>query len=77
LNTGASGYVVKVDAGNELAKAVEAVLSGNRFGLAIRDAAIERIGGAVMANRPGRGEVLFLALFCLVTAMVITGLVGW
>jgi len=77
LNTGASGYVVKADAGNELAKAVEAVLSGNRSGPGIRDAAIQRIGGAVMANKPGRGEVLLLALFCLVTAMLIASLVRW
>jgi DNA-binding NarL/FixJ family response regulator len=31
LNTGASGYVVKEDAGNELAKAVEAVFQGERY----------------------------------------------
>ena len=31
LNTGASGYVVKVDAGGELVGAVEAVLQGKRF----------------------------------------------
>jgi DNA-binding NarL/FixJ family response regulator len=31
LDTGASGYVVKVDAGNELAKAVEAVFQGKRY----------------------------------------------
>jgi hypothetical protein len=31
LDTGASGYVIKVDAGNELAKAVEAVLQGKRY----------------------------------------------
>lgn len=31
LNTGASGYVVKVDAGSELVRAVKAVLQGKRF----------------------------------------------
>jgi DNA-binding NarL/FixJ family response regulator len=31
LNTGASGYVVKSDAGKELARAVEAVFQGERF----------------------------------------------
>jgi DNA-binding NarL/FixJ family response regulator len=31
LDTGASGYVVKADAGNELAKAVEAVFQGKRY----------------------------------------------
>lgn len=31
LNTGASGYVVKVDAESELIRAVEAVLQGKRF----------------------------------------------
>jgi DNA-binding NarL/FixJ family response regulator len=31
LDTGASGYVIKVDAGKELAKAVEAVLQGKRY----------------------------------------------
>jgi CheY-like chemotaxis protein len=31
LDTGASGYVVKGDAGNELARAVEAVFQGKRF----------------------------------------------
>jgi DNA-binding NarL/FixJ family response regulator len=31
LDTGGSGYVVKADAGNELAKAVEAVLLGKRY----------------------------------------------
>jgi DNA-binding NarL/FixJ family response regulator len=31
LDTGASGYVIKVDAGNELAKAVEAVFQGRRY----------------------------------------------
>jgi DNA-binding NarL/FixJ family response regulator len=31
LDTGASGYVVKADAGNELAKAVEAVFHGKRY----------------------------------------------
>lgn len=31
LNTGASGYVVKSDAGSELVSAVEAVLQGKRF----------------------------------------------
>jgi DNA-binding NarL/FixJ family response regulator len=31
LGTGASGYVVKVDAGNELAKAVEAIFRGKRY----------------------------------------------
>jgi DNA-binding NarL/FixJ family response regulator len=31
LDTGASGYVVKEDAGNELAKAVEAVFQGKRY----------------------------------------------
>ena len=51
---------VKADAGNELAKAVEAVLSGNGFGPAVRDAAIQPIGGALMANRPGRGKCRFL-----------------
>ena len=31
LDTGASGYVVKADAGNELAKAAEAVFQGKRY----------------------------------------------
>jgi DNA-binding NarL/FixJ family response regulator len=31
LDTGASGYIVKADAGNELAKAVEAVFQGKRY----------------------------------------------
>jgi DNA-binding NarL/FixJ family response regulator len=31
LDTGASGYVIKVDAGKELAKAVEAVSQGKRY----------------------------------------------
>lgn len=31
LNTGASGYVVKVDAGRELVRGIEAVLKGKRF----------------------------------------------
>jgi len=31
LNTGASGYIVKSDAGKELARAVEAVFQGERF----------------------------------------------
>ena len=31
LDTGASGYVVKLDAGNELPKAVEAVFQGKRY----------------------------------------------
>jgi DNA-binding NarL/FixJ family response regulator len=31
LSTGASGYVVKADAGSELVRAVEAVFQGNRF----------------------------------------------
>jgi CheY-like chemotaxis protein len=31
LDTGASGYVVKADGGNELAKAVEAVFQGKRY----------------------------------------------
>jgi CheY-like chemotaxis protein len=31
LDTGASGYVIKMDAGNELAKAVEAVFQGKRY----------------------------------------------
>jgi CheY-like chemotaxis protein len=31
LDTGASGYVIKGDAGKELAKAVEAVFQGNRY----------------------------------------------
>jgi DNA-binding NarL/FixJ family response regulator len=31
LNTGASGYVVKIDAGRELVRAVEAVVHGKRF----------------------------------------------
>jgi DNA-binding NarL/FixJ family response regulator len=31
LDTGASGYVVKLDAGHELAKAMEAAFQGNRY----------------------------------------------
>jgi CheY-like chemotaxis protein len=75
LSLGARGYVVKTKARTDVLAAVEAVVSGNRSGRAIRDAAIQRIGGAVMANRPGRGEVLLLALLCLLTAMVIVSLV--
>jgi DNA-binding NarL/FixJ family response regulator len=57
LDTGASGYVVKVDAGRELAKAVEAVFQGKRFvssrlkGYEFTDTSVERA--------PHRHEVLF------------------
>jgi DNA-binding NarL/FixJ family response regulator len=57
LNTGASGYVVKSDAGKELARAVEAVFQGERFvssslkGYEFTDTSVERA--------PHRHEVLF------------------
>jgi len=57
LNTGASGYVVKSDAGKELARAVEAVFRGKQFvssslkGYEFTDTSVERA--------PHRHEVLF------------------
>jgi DNA-binding NarL/FixJ family response regulator len=57
LNTGASGYVVKSDAGKELARAVEAVFQGERFvssslkGYEFTVTSVERA--------PHRHEVLF------------------
>ncbi len=57
LDTGASGYVVKSDAGKELARAVEAVFRGKRFvssslkGYEFTDTSVERA--------PHRHEVLF------------------
>jgi DNA-binding NarL/FixJ family response regulator len=59
LDTGASGYVIKVDAGNELAQAVEAVFHGNRY-------ISSRLRGCTSAypqetqdpDRPGRSESL-------------------
>ena len=49
LRTGASGYVVKADAGRDLVKGVEAVVQGNRFVSSRLKGRIPLDGGEVLA----------------------------
>jgi DNA-binding NarL/FixJ family response regulator len=57
LDTGASGYVVKLDAGHELAKAVEAVFQGKRYiSSGIKACTSAGPENTQSSDRLGRGE---------------------
>ncbi|HKW33676.1 MAG TPA: response regulator transcription factor [Candidatus Acidoferrum sp.] len=59
LSTGASGYVVKSDAGSELVSAVEAVFEGKRFISRVLKGSISvHVEDTQASDNPGRNEVL-------------------
>lgn len=59
LRVGAGGYVVKLDAGNELLKAMEAVMEGKQFvSSRLKESLADDLEGATASDRPRLSEIL-------------------